>query len=73
MPADRVQRADELDAALYSGVGRVGVTAGTSAPDDAIDAVLTRLREIARSPAAHAVAESLAETATLASPGRSVA
>lgn len=73
VPADRVQHADELDAALYSGVGKVGVTAGTSAPDEAIEAVLTRLREIARSLATHAVAQSMGEAATLAAPGRSVA
>jgi 4-hydroxy-3-methylbut-2-enyl diphosphate reductase len=46
-PADRVQRPDELDASLYAGLARVGVTAGTSAPDDAIDAVVAWLRELA--------------------------
>ena len=46
-PADRVQRPDELDAARYRGLARVGVTAGTSAPDEAIAAVVERLREIA--------------------------
>lgn len=47
VPADRVQGPDELDAARYEELDVVGLTAGTSAPDDAIAAVLSRLREIA--------------------------
>lgn len=47
VPADRVQRPEDLDATLYRGNLRVGVTAGTSAPDEAVEAVLARLRAMA--------------------------
>ncbi len=46
-PADRVQHPDEIDATRYRGLARVGLAAGTSAPDDAIAAVHARLRELA--------------------------
>ena len=52
IPADRVQLPGELDESRYLGLERVGLTAGTSAPDEAIAAVLARLREIARRSAA---------------------
>jgi 4-hydroxy-3-methylbut-2-enyl diphosphate reductase len=42
-----VESADDIDAAWLQGHERVGVTAGASTPDDAIDAVVTRLRELA--------------------------
>jgi 4-hydroxy-3-methylbut-2-enyl diphosphate reductase len=45
-PVDRVQRPDELDARTYLGLRRVGVTAGTSAPDEAIAAVTEWLRRL---------------------------
>lgn len=48
-PADRVQRPEELEPERYRGLARVGLTAGTSAPDDVIEAVVARLREIASS------------------------
>jgi 4-hydroxy-3-methylbut-2-enyl diphosphate reductase len=48
-PADRVQRPDELDPDRYRGLKSVGVTAGTSAPDEAISAVVARLRKMAAS------------------------
>ena len=48
IPADRVQLPGELDPRNYRGLARVGVTAGTSAPDDAIEAVVARLRALAR-------------------------
>jgi 4-hydroxy-3-methylbut-2-enyl diphosphate reductase len=46
-PADRVQRPEELDPGLYRGLERVGLTAGTSAPDGAIAAVVARLHALA--------------------------
>ena len=42
-----VESADDIDAAWLTGHERVGVTAGASTPDDAIDAVVARLRELA--------------------------
>lgn len=47
VPADRVQGPEELVPEAYAGLERVGLTAGTSAPDEAIGAVLERLREFA--------------------------
>ncbi|MBK7590137.1 MAG: 4-hydroxy-3-methylbut-2-enyl diphosphate reductase [Betaproteobacteria bacterium] len=43
-PAHMVDRADELDPAWIAGRGRVGVTAGASAPDVLVQEVLARLR-----------------------------
>ena len=45
-PADRVQVPDELDARVYLGLSRVGVTAGTSCPDEAIAAVVAWLSSL---------------------------
>ncbi len=42
-----VESADEIDGRWLAGHRRVGVTAGASTPDDAIDAVVARLRELA--------------------------
>jgi 4-hydroxy-3-methylbut-2-enyl diphosphate reductase len=42
-----VESADDIDAAWLTGHERVGVTAGASTPDDAIDAVVARLRVLA--------------------------
>ena len=42
-----VETADEIERAWLEGHERVGVTAGASTPDDAIDAVVRRLRELA--------------------------
>ena len=42
-----VESANEIKAEWLEGHGRVGVTAGASTPDDAIDAVVARLRELA--------------------------
>ncbi len=46
-----VESADELRTEWLDGHERVGVTAGASTPDDAIDAVVARLRELAPAPA----------------------
>ena len=46
-PAQRVQRPEEIDESRLEGLARVGVTAGTSAPDEAIAAVVERLRAFA--------------------------
>jgi 4-hydroxy-3-methylbut-2-en-1-yl diphosphate reductase len=43
----QVESAAELEPAWFAGVGEVGVTAGTSTPDDVIDAVEDRLRTLA--------------------------
>jgi 4-hydroxy-3-methylbut-2-en-1-yl diphosphate reductase len=43
----QVESAAELDPAWFEGVGEVGVTAGTSTPDDVIDAVEERLKTFA--------------------------
>jgi 4-hydroxy-3-methylbut-2-enyl diphosphate reductase len=42
-----VETSAELEAAWFRGVERVGVTAGASTPDFAVEAVVDRLREIA--------------------------
>ena len=42
-----VESADEIEPGWLEGRERVGVTAGASTPDDAIDAVVARLRELA--------------------------
>ncbi len=45
--AHHIETAAELDAEWFRGVDRVGVTAGTSTPDAAVEAVVERVREIA--------------------------
>jgi 4-hydroxy-3-methylbut-2-enyl diphosphate reductase len=67
VPADRVQRPEDLDASRLAGLERVGLTAGTSAPDEAIAAVLARLRAIA---AAAALEKQAAEEDRAALEGR---
>jgi 4-hydroxy-3-methylbut-2-enyl diphosphate reductase len=45
-----VESSSEIDPAWLSGRGRVGVTAGASTPDDAIEAVVARLNQLAPAP-----------------------
>lgn len=47
--AHQVERPEELDPAWFSGVRHLGVTAGTSTLDETVEAVMTRLRQIAAS------------------------
>jgi 4-hydroxy-3-methylbut-2-enyl diphosphate reductase len=42
-----VESADDIQPEWLAGRERVGVTAGASTPDDAVDAVVGRLRELA--------------------------
>jgi 4-hydroxy-3-methylbut-2-enyl diphosphate reductase len=42
-----VESADEIDASWLEGRDKVGVTAGASTPDSAVEAVVARLRELA--------------------------
>jgi 4-hydroxy-3-methylbut-2-en-1-yl diphosphate reductase len=44
--AHMVEGAADLQAAWFEGRGRVGLTAGASAPDVLVQAVITRLREL---------------------------
>ena len=44
--AHQVESADDIQAAWLEGHERIGVTAGASTPDSAIDAVVARLREL---------------------------
>jgi 4-hydroxy-3-methylbut-2-enyl diphosphate reductase len=44
--AYQIEGADELEAAWFAGVQRVGLTAGASTPDESIDAVEGRIREL---------------------------
>ncbi|MCD9031579.1 4-hydroxy-3-methylbut-2-enyl diphosphate reductase [Luteimonas sp. Y-2-2-4F] len=44
--AHLIDGADEIDPAWIAGRGRIGVTAGASAPDVLVDGVLARLREL---------------------------
>ena len=44
-----VESADDIEAEWLEGHARIGVTAGASTPDDAIDAVVARLHELAPS------------------------
>ena len=46
IPAYMVDTPDDLDAAWVSGRGRVGVTAGASAPEVLVQGVVQRLREL---------------------------
>ncbi len=45
--ARQIESAEEIDAAWLRGRARIGVTAGASTPDQAIEAVVARLRELA--------------------------
>lgn len=45
--AYQIEGADELEAAWFAGVKRVGLTAGASTPDDSVDEVEARIRAIA--------------------------
>jgi 4-hydroxy-3-methylbut-2-enyl diphosphate reductase len=47
LPAQLVQTADEIEPAWLEGVGCVGVTAGASAPEVLVSAVIERLRALA--------------------------
>jgi len=47
VPTYHVERADEVRAQWFAGVERVGVTAGTSTPDETVAEVVERLRAIA--------------------------
>lgn len=47
-PTYHVETADEIDCAWFAGAQRVGITAGASTPDEAIEAAVERLRECAR-------------------------
>jgi 4-hydroxy-3-methylbut-2-enyl diphosphate reductase IspH len=58
-----VQTADDLLPAWFDCTGTVGITAGTSTPDDVIDAVEARLRSIACAAEARAVNHSVMEIA----------
>lgn len=44
-PTHQVETAEELHSTWFSGINRVGVTAGASTRDDDIEAVIARLRE----------------------------
>jgi len=46
MPAVHVQGAADLDPAWFAGLGRVGLTAGTSTLDETVDEVRQALRRI---------------------------
>jgi 4-hydroxy-3-methylbut-2-en-1-yl diphosphate reductase len=45
--AYHIETADEIDPAWLANVDRLGVTAGASTPDSAVEAVVTRARELA--------------------------
>ncbi len=45
-PTHHIESADELEATWFIGADRAGVTAGASTPDDSVDEVETRLREL---------------------------
>lgn len=44
-PTHHIESADELDCTWIAGVAKVGVTAGASTPDEAIEATVARLRQ----------------------------
>ena len=44
--AHHIERAEELDPAWFAGKTHIGITAGTSTPQDVIEAVQRRVREI---------------------------
>jgi 4-hydroxy-3-methylbut-2-enyl diphosphate reductase len=43
----QVEEASQIDAAWLRGRNRIGITAGASTPDEAIEAVAARLQELA--------------------------
>jgi 4-hydroxy-3-methylbut-2-en-1-yl diphosphate reductase len=47
LPAHLVQTADEIEPHWLAGIGCVGVTAGASAPEVLVEAVIERLRALA--------------------------
>lgn len=49
-PVFQVETPEELEAQWFAGVERVGVTAGTSTPDETVQAVLHRIRLLASEP-----------------------
>ena len=55
--AENPETADDVQPEWLANCETLGVTAGTSTPDDVIDAVETRLREIAREHEMFAVAK----------------
>jgi 4-hydroxy-3-methylbut-2-enyl diphosphate reductase len=46
IPAYHIERAEEVDEAWFAGRTHVGITAGTSTPQDVIEAVADRSRSI---------------------------
>jgi 4-hydroxy-3-methylbut-2-enyl diphosphate reductase len=46
-PARHIETEEELEPSWFGGVERVGVTAGASTPDAAVEAVVRRVQEIA--------------------------
>lgn len=44
--AYHIEGAEDLDAAWFVGVKRIGLTAGASTPDDSVDRVEARIREL---------------------------
>jgi 4-hydroxy-3-methylbut-2-enyl diphosphate reductase len=50
--AHHIERAEDLDPAWFAGRAHVGITAGTSTPQDVIEAVHQRIRGIAGATAA---------------------
>jgi len=45
-PAHHIEGPDELQAGWFAGAGRIGLTAGASTPDDSIDQVEARIRDL---------------------------
>jgi 4-hydroxy-3-methylbut-2-enyl diphosphate reductase len=48
VPTYHIERAEDLRAEWFEGIQRVGVTAGTSTPDDIVDQVVEQLRRFSR-------------------------
>ncbi|MBN1483988.1 MAG: 4-hydroxy-3-methylbut-2-enyl diphosphate reductase [Chloroflexia bacterium] len=48
VPTYHIEQAEELEAEWFTGVQQVGVTAGTSTPDETVEAVIERLRVLGR-------------------------